>query len=246
MNDDLVTRRRKRIAHEAVGDLPPLSTVARVDATALVELRRPASTVLRERGLPAVGSAIWAVTGGQWSLLDVIREALNQTGPARLRVSAWTIGLDNAETLAAMLNKGLMTSLEVFVDASFPNREPEYAQRIVGLLGLGAITLTNTHAKFATIRNAGWNIGIEGSMNLNRNPRFENCNITHLLTVADMYDAVLDQLTATGMRMDTPRPEVSASFERLVGGSPLPEQARERGETNKERLARLIGERRAV
>lgn len=216
---ELQDRRRRRVAgqREGLAALPALSAVAAVDAMAYRDWHRSARTCIDEHGMPARGQAVWAVTGGQWSLLDLVRACLVHTGPARLRLSSWTVGLRDAQTLARMLATGEVAGLQVFLDSSFPVREPEYTVAVVAAWGLCRCVVTNTHAKIATIRAPGWDIAIESSMNLNGNPRFENAVIAHIAAVADMYDGVFDALAKTGHTLATPRQEVNDTFHALTG-----------------------------
>lgn len=242
---ELAARRKARI-NDRVPDallspLPRLSAVVRAEPRALAVLRGNVCAALVEAGgPPKPGEVLAAVTGGQWSLLDLLRDLLTFTGPARVRVTTWTMGVRDAEVLAALRAEGAITELECFVDSSMPVREAEYVAHIVALLGRDSIVCTNTHMKIATIRAPGWVLAVEGSMNLNDNPRFETAVVFHSPVVAGLYDEVLDSIAAAGQRLDTPRREVNAEFARLTGhvypgAAPV--------ETREARLARLRAER---
>lgn len=127
---DLAKRRRERLQGLDVAPMPALATVAPVSVgTAYVPQAR-ADTAVDELGVPAPGHALVCLTAGQWSLIDLVRATIERTGPARLRLSTWTTGVRDAENAAWLLSTGALTGLQVFTDASFPVREPEYCHRL--------------------------------------------------------------------------------------------------------------------
>jgi hypothetical protein len=117
------------------------------------------------------------MTKGQFSLLDLIRAVLAQTGPAHLIVSTWTAGIRDVENASMLIKRGKLLSLKLLCDRSFPRRQPKYCRRILEVFGADAIRCTRTHAKFALIGNDDWHVVIRSSMNLNRNPRFEQFDL---------------------------------------------------------------------
>lgn len=123
------------------------------------------------------GARIVGLTKGQFSLLDLIKAVLISTGPAHLTVSTWTAGIRDVDNVGMLIERGDLLSLRLLVDRSFPGRQPKYCQRVLEVFGEDAIRCTRTHAKFALIRNDDWAIVIRSSMNLNRNPRFEQFDL---------------------------------------------------------------------
>jgi len=123
------------------------------------------------------GFRLFGFSKGQFSLIDLIRALLEQTGAADVVVSTWTTGIRDAENANALMEKGTIRSLLLLTDRSFPTRKPEYCQRILEVFGAESIRCTYTHAKFAIIQNDKWDIAIRSSMNLNRNPRYEQFDI---------------------------------------------------------------------
>lgn len=239
----LSERRRLRHLKEPVFDMPPLGTVQRLGVRVGYTLAGRATTALDALGMPAPGEALVCLTAGQWSLIDLLRAILERTGPARVRLSTWTTGIRDAENVAFMVERGSITGLQVFTDDGFPAREPEYCQRIVELWGLDAVVVTTTHAKVATVRAPGWDIAVASSMNLNRNPRFENADVFHSAAVCDLFDGWFDDVARSGGRLDTERSVVRAKFDAMVGALALPRFTEKPRETREEKLARLRGQR---
>lgn len=142
------------------------------------------------------------LTRGQFSLLDLIRAVLEQTGPADLTLSTWTSGIRDAETSAWLLGRGEIRSIRLMLDYGFPKIEPAYALRLVELYGDRAILLCRTHAKFAIIRNDAWSICIRSSMNLNRNTRFEQFDLDDSEPICELFEQFADDVaraTPAGM-----------------------------------------------
>lgn len=140
------------------------------------------------------GGRIVGLTKGQFSLLDILLAVLERTGPADVTLSAWTVGIRDAEVAERLLVDGRIRSLRLLLDRSFPTRQPEYAARVLRAFGDGAIRLCQTHAKFVIIRNAEWAVTIRSSMNLNRNPRFEQFDLDDDESIAGLFEAFTEQM----------------------------------------------------
>jgi hypothetical protein len=125
-----------------------------------------------ERGCRVIG-----ITKGQFSLLDLIRACMKSTGPVNLVLSTWTTGIRDAENAGWLLERGELLSVEMLTDRSFQTRQPKYCRRVRQIFGDDSILVTRTHAKFALLWNDEWSLVIRSSMNLNRNPRFEQFDI---------------------------------------------------------------------
>lgn len=123
------------------------------------------------------GSRLFGFTKGQFSLLDLIQALLDRCGPCDVVLSTWTFGIRDAESARALLDRGRIRSLRMLTDRSFPTRQPRYAAALLSLFGPNAIRCTRTHAKFAVLQNEGWSLAVRSSMNLNRNPRYEQFDI---------------------------------------------------------------------
>lgn len=173
-------------------------------------------------GLIEPGFRIFGMTRGQFSLIDLIRAILRQTGPAHLCVSTWTAGIRDVDNVEFLVTRGDILGLQLIVDRSFTSRQPEYARKVVQVFGEQAIRCTRTHAKFAIIRNDKWDITVRSSMNLNRNPRFEQFDIDDDPALADFLQAHVDEmceLMPAGLYHKTN--VVDSAFGRAMGGEPV-------------------------
>ncbi len=149
---------------------------------------------------------IYGFTKGQFSLIQLITEALKITGPGDLVVSTWTAGRQDVAEVLAFCRAGMVTSARWLVDLTFTKRAPEIATQIRRIFGDDAIRVAKNHAKFALIGNDAWKVSIHTSMNLNHNPRFENFEITHDPELYDFHEGIIQEIwrkqarTVDGMR----------------------------------------------
>lgn len=78
---------------------------------------------------------IVGLTKGQFSMLDLIRAVIEQTGPANLTLSTWTFGIRDIENAAWLITKGDIRQLRLLTDRSFATRQPKYCRRLVEVFG---------------------------------------------------------------------------------------------------------------
>jgi hypothetical protein len=175
------------------------------------------------------GGRVVGLTKGQFSMLDLLRAVLDMTGPADVRLSTWTAGIRDVEGARLLLDSGRMTSLRLYVDRSFPSRQPAYCAAVQRTFGDAAIRMSRIHAKIATVHGGGWAVAIRGSMNLNKNPRIEQFDIDDSPEIAAFYGAHFNELDATtppGVDVNTA--QVDAVFDRLLRGiNPMEAPARD-------------------
>ena len=198
--------------------------VAQNQATFRIEGLRSARDTIGEL---SAGCRVIGITKGQFSLLDLIRAVLEQTGPADVLISTWTTGIRDAENANFLIQEGHMTSFRMLTDRSFVTRQPKYVARILEIFGPESIRCTKTHAKFAIIRNDKWNIAIRSSMNLNRNPRWEQFDLDDSAEISDFFTSLYDEIAETtpaGLIVESAR--VDAVFTESFGGPKVVEKAK--------------------
>ena len=140
------------------------------------------------------GCRICGLTGGQFSLLDLLRAVLASTGPAHVTVSTWSTGIRDLEMAAWLLHSDVFLSFRILTDYSLRELNPKVGVRLTDLFDVESIRTTRTHAKFATIRNESWNIVVRSSMNLNRNHRWEQFDIDDDAAMADFFTHFVDDM----------------------------------------------------
>lgn len=136
------------------------------------------------------------LTFGQFSLLDLVQAALRITGPADVAISTWSAGLYDVAAANRFVNDGAIRTIRFVMDSATQKRGQASAVEIADLFGPGAIRTTRSHAKFAVVSNAEWAVVITSSMNLNKNPRCEQFEMTDDKARADMFLSFVDALWA--------------------------------------------------
>ena len=168
------------------------------------------------------GCEIFGFTKGQFSLIDLISELLRQTGPAHVTIATWTAAHAEIRTAFDFLQRGDLLSLRWIVDRSFAGRQPGYAAALLATFGDGCIRITRTHAKFVLIRNEHWNLAVRTSMNLNKNPRFEDFEVSDCSILAGYLQQVADEVFArqeVGELMKRDTAAVDAIFKAVATGA---------------------------
>lgn len=139
------------------------------------------------------GLEVFALTHGQFSLIDALVYLSGAIGPCDLRVSTWTAGNEDLSQMADMLATGTFRSVRFLVDRSFLTRQPAYCARLRELFGDEVIRTTRTHAKYATLENDAYHLAIRTSMNLNHNPRCENIEVSDDAALCDFLGGEFDR-----------------------------------------------------
>lgn len=145
-------------------------------------------------GAIAPGIEISGITNGQFSLVDVLRHVLTQTGPADVVLATWTMGVYDAEKAYAFVNDRLIRRIRFILDPSMFLRRPELASVLVKGFGVEAFRAVNSHAKFCTVRGAEMAVCIRSSMNLNENNRLESFDISVDDEMTAFFEGVADEI----------------------------------------------------
>lgn len=142
------------------------------------------------------GVEICGLTNGQFSMVDLVQHVLEQIGPADLACSTWTTGLYEQEQAAAFYRDGRIRSARWILDPVIFGRRPESAGTLVRAFGVENFRAVNTHAKFAVLTNEAWAVVIRSSMNLNRNERIENFDLSESRELAGFFLRLVDAIFA--------------------------------------------------
>ena len=134
------------------------------------------------------------LTLGQFSIIDAVEAVLEITGPARVTLATWTAAEFDLTQIEAQIVGAAITDLRLIIDRSFVARQPRFVDLIHQRFGVDSVRSTRTHAKFVVIANAGWNVVMRTSMNLNHNPRIEYLQVVDDADLAGMYLAMSDSI----------------------------------------------------
>ena len=142
---------------------------------------------------------------------DVLQWILDQTGPAEVRISSFSISEEFLRRIFFIGKKGLLRNLDIVLDHKATNKTlilwPFIAQTVRNCY------LSNNHSKMLLVSNELWNVAMVTSQNLTRGNRFESGFIT---TDPGIYSAMKEQFDYVTTRQSVPFHEV---FARTVAGN---------------------------
>jgi len=158
---------------------------------------------------------IFGLTGGQFSLIDIISHCLNTTGPADVVISTWSAANADINFAFELLDNDKISNLRFIIDRSFQSRQPLYCAALVERFGKDSIRVIRNHCKFVLIKNKNWSIVIRTSMNLNLNRRIENFEISEDL---EFYSHMIGFVDEIFTKMDPGTNSFSQEkFETIIG-----------------------------
>ncbi len=123
---------------------------------------------------------IFAITRGQWSMIDAVLHCLDQLAPEPVTLSLWTWTVAEYEIQCLerlMLDKRIKAATLV-IDHGARGKNKALLEKWISIFGPGSVRFVVNHSKIATIEGAGARLLLRGSMNLNFNPRFEQFDLT--------------------------------------------------------------------
>lgn len=163
----------------------------REERRALAQTRAAVAVGPIKRGLE-----VFVLTGGQFSLTDVLLHVLETTGRARVDLATWTAGAADIGFVSALVRESRIERLRFLVDFSFPSRQPAYCAALRKAFGDDAIRVTKNHAKFIVVRNRRWNVVVRTSQNMNENRRLETLEVSDDAGLAAFLESFVDEVFA--------------------------------------------------
>lgn len=122
--------------------------------------------------------ALFAITRGQFSMIDALLYVLDCVGSAKISIWTWAIADYEIQQFNRMKNDGRITDGLMVVDRSAKKRNSELIKEWRDNFGDESVRYVYNHSKIATIENDDFKVLLRGSMNLNFNPRFEQLDVT--------------------------------------------------------------------
>lgn len=146
-------------------------------------------------GKVEAGMSLFAVTRGQWSMIDAVLHVLDQVGPAKLSLWTWTVAEYEVQVLTRLRQDRRVTGGRLVIDAGARTKNAGIIAEWKSSFGAGSVRYVTNHAKIARIETAsGLKFLLRGSMNLNFNPRFEQFDITEGGMDFDLVEEIEDDL----------------------------------------------------
>ena len=150
---------------------------------------------------PAPGESVHIISNGRYDFATWIPTIIKWFGRADfLYCSTWTLSRANAQEIFAIHDAGEITrgQLHFLTGLYFKRREAAvYNMLLAGLLERGGrFRAFENYAKILLVANAeaGAFVTVEGSANLNANPRFEQYVITNDRALLDFHRAWMDEV----------------------------------------------------
>lgn len=150
------------------------SAPAQRRARAVESFQSAASTI----GRIEPGASLFAITRGQFSMLDAILHCLEELGPSVVSLWTWTVADYEIANLTNLRRDGRITAGTLIIDAGARVKNRALIQDWQHSFGPSSVRYVLNHSKIATVEGGGRRVLLRGSMNLNFNPRFEQFDLT--------------------------------------------------------------------
>lgn len=136
---------------------------------------------------PGVDTHFWSF--GNFNMMRLVFWVLEQTGPADIIMSTYSIGHKSIQGVINRRDKGLIRNIRFIVDNRVRSLSPKPFDMLVKSFDYRCISI---HAKVACISNDNWNITIVSSQNATDNPKMERGTIFTTPDVFNFDKKVLD------------------------------------------------------
>ena len=138
--------------------------------------------------------SLFAITRGQFSMLDAVNAVIEQVGPCEVSAWTWAIADYEVECFEAFMANSRIKAGRLIIDQSAEIRNAPIIQRWRDTFGDDQVRVCKNHAKIATVTTDEFRVLLRGSMNLNYNPRFEQLDITEGGPDYDLVREIEDEL----------------------------------------------------
>ena len=152
----------------------PSSAPAARRARAVESFKSAAETI----GKIEHGSTVFAITRGQFSMIDAILHTLDELGPSEISAWTWTVADYEIEALTSLRRDGRITRGTLVIDPGARTKNSALIAEWKAAFGADSVRYVLNHAKIATVANGDKKVLLRGSMNLNCNPRFEQFDLS--------------------------------------------------------------------
>lgn len=130
-------------------------------------------------------------------LFNIVEEVLNQTGPATLMITSFSISEEFIRSMYKMKQKGLVINSGLIIDT----RATVKIARIMPFACnvFDQIYLSNNHSKVLLIRNDSFNVSVCTSQNQTRGNRNESGMITTDKIIYTQYEESINEIIKNGI-----------------------------------------------
>ena len=124
------------------------------------------------------GMSLFAITRGQFSMIDAILHCIADLKTAEISLWTWTIADYEVEVMCGLIARAEILGATLVIDASADRRNAAIIDQWRSKFGPNSVKICKNHAKIARVWTKNTRILLRGSMNLNFNPRFEQLDVT--------------------------------------------------------------------
>lgn len=160
---------------------------------------------------PLADTPFQAYLSNALQVADVLKWILDQTGPADVRMTSFSISEEFLRRIFFIEKENLVRSLDIVLDFKATNKTlilwPFIAQTVQNCY------LADNHSKLLLVSNERWKVAVVMSQNLTRGNRYESGSIS---TDSRAFDSLHSQLDYVITRQSVPFHEV---FARTVAGN---------------------------
>jgi len=165
--------------------------------------------------------SLFALTRGQFSMIDMIHHCLKEIGVAQISVWTWTIADYEVDAMESLLVRKEISGGTLVIDASADRRNQVMINRWRDRFGEGRVKVCKNHAKIARVWNEEFRLLLRGSMNLNFNPRFEQLDLTEGGEDFDLVERIEGELPVIGRKYSNADAESASGVSRAFEYSTL-------------------------
>lgn len=122
--------------------------------------------------------SVFAITRGQFSMIDAIMHVIDCVGVVRVSVWTWVIADYELQQFERLRDDGRVTDALLVCDRMSKKRDESIIKNWRSRFGADSVRYVMNHAKIATVESDKYRVLLRGSMNLNHNPRFEQLDVT--------------------------------------------------------------------
>ena len=145
------------------------------------------------------GISLFAITRGQWSMIDAVLHCVDQVGRSKVSLWTWTVAEYEVQVLTRLRIDERITEGRLVIDHGARVKNSAIIADWKNQFGAGSVRYVINHAKIATVESAsGLRFLLRGSMNLNYNPRFEQFDISEGGPEFDLVREIEDELPTLG------------------------------------------------
>ena len=102
------------------------------------------------------GMSLFAITRGQFSMIDVINDIIDKAGPSHISVWTWAIAPYEIDVMVGLMERGDILGATLIIDYSAEDRSGPIVNQWRKRFGYDQVKDCRNHAKIARIWNDDW------------------------------------------------------------------------------------------